>query len=45
MTESVIRAVFGQYGKVEQVHVLEASDQALARVVFYSKHDAADAFG
>jgi hypothetical protein len=45
MTESVIRAVFGQYGKVEQVHVLEASDQALARVMFYSKHDAANAFG
>jgi hypothetical protein len=45
MTESVIHTVFSQYGKVEQVHVLEASDQAFARVVFYSKQDAADAFG
>jgi hypothetical protein len=45
MTDSVIRAVFAQYGKVEHIHVFGGLDPVLTHVVFETKHEAADAFG
>jgi hypothetical protein len=45
MTESVIRAIFAQYGKVEHVHVFGGLDPVLTHVVFETKQEAANAFG
>ena len=45
ITESVLRQIFDRFGVVQQVHLIGGLAQVLARVVFSSKHEAADAFG
>ncbi|CAN6332181.1 unnamed protein product [Urochloa humidicola] len=45
ITESILRQIFGQFGKVEDVYVCMGIEGAEANVVFRSKLEAAEAFG